>query len=150
MRAYAGVIALLVAGSAAANDAADLGWLAGDWVEAGGGRLSEESWMPPRGGRLIGMSRSGKAAERGMFEYMRIEAGLNGRLDFIAMPNGATPSAFQLVEQTASSIRFANPAHDYPQQIRYWREGELLMAEISLKDGSKPQRWRYARRAKGK
>jgi len=38
---------------------------------------------------------------------------------------------------------FENRDHDYPQRIRYWREGEVLMAEISLADGSKPMRWRY-------
>ena len=146
MRTLLVMIAMLLAGPAFAKDAADLGWLAGDWVEAKDGRLSEESWMAPRGGLLIGMSRSGKADKRGSFEFMRIEVGLNGQPTFLAQPNGAPPSAFQLVEQSAGSIIFANASHDYPQRIRYWREGELLMAEISLKDGSKPRRWRYERK----
>lgn len=146
MRAIVGLVAVLVAGGAFAQDAASLDWLAGDWIETRDGRVSEEVWLAPRGGRLIGMGRSGKAGERGMFEYMRIEPGLDGRPVFIAQPNGAAPSAFQAVEQSADSISFANPLHDYPQRIRYWREGELLMAEISLEDGSRAQRWSYGRR----
>ena len=41
------------------------------------------------------------------------------------------------------AIEFANPANDYPQRIRYWRQGKLLMAEISQIDGSKAVRWNY-------
>lgn len=39
---------------------------------------------------------------------------------------------------------FANRAHDYRPHIRYWREGRLLKARISLFDGSKPMEWSYA------
>lgn len=60
------------------------------------------------------------------------------------MPNGDAPVEFALVRQDARSIEFANPAHDYPQRIRYWREGEALHAEISLLDGSRANRWSYA------
>jgi hypothetical protein len=42
-------------------------------------------------------------------------------------------------------VTFVNAVHDYPQRIRYWREGEEMFAEISLADGSKPVRWRYRR-----
>ncbi|WP_278373411.1 hypothetical protein [Sphingobium xenophagum] len=41
-------------------------------------------------------------------------------------------------------ISFANPDHDYPQRIRYWREGRLLMAETAKMDGSQTQSWTYA------
>lgn len=146
MRAVIGLFIWGLAAAGAAQGAESLDWLAGNWVEAKGGNLSEEAWFTPRGGMLIGLSRSGKAGERGMFEFMRIEAGLDGRLSFVAQPNGAAPSAFQMVEQSSQSIRFESAAHDYPQRIRYWREGEHLMAEISLLDGTKAHRWRYERR----
>ncbi|MGY4397037.1 hypothetical protein ACVWZA_002228 [Sphingomonas sp. UYAg733] len=35
-------------------------------------------------------------------------------------------------------------AHDYPQRIRYWREGKILNAKISLSYGSKRMRWSYS------
>jgi hypothetical protein len=40
-------------------------------------------------------------------------------------------------------VTFLNAEHDFPQRVRYWREGRELVAEISLKDGTKAQRWRY-------
>jgi hypothetical protein len=39
-----------------------------------------------------------------------------------------------------------NAQHDYPQRIRYWRDGKYLIAETALADGSKAQRWRYSRK----
>ena len=146
MRAILAGILLLTAGAVQAQEAASLGWMAGDWVEVKDGQVTEEVWLAPRGGRLIGMGRTGKTDARGPFEYMRIEAGLDGRLTFTAQPNGAKPSGFPLETASREAISFANPAHDYPQRVRYWREGELLLAEVSLKDGSKAQRWRYQRR----
>jgi hypothetical protein len=44
---------------------------------------------------------------------------------------------------TETEIIFVNPAHDYPQRIRYWQDGRRLNAEISLKDGSRAMRWLY-------
>ena len=60
-----------------------------------------------------------------------------------ARPDGKPPVEFPLVLISEEAIEFANPAHDYPQRIRYWRQGKLLMAEISLLDGSRSLRWNY-------
>jgi hypothetical protein len=35
----------------------------------------------------------------------------------------------------AQSAAFHNPGHDFPQIVRYWREGAGLHAEISGPDG---------------
>jgi hypothetical protein len=140
-------LALLAAPVAAEPISADrLGWLAGDWVQQAGPTLTEESWLPPRGGMLLGLNRTSRNGAARAFEFIRIGPGPDGRLSFNAQPNGAPPTAFPAVEQTDASILFLNPAHDYPQRIRYWREGDMLMAEISLADGSKPDRWRFERR----
>jgi hypothetical protein len=29
--------------------------------------------------------------------------------------------------------------------VRYWREGDVLVGEIAMADGSNPMRWRYRR-----
>jgi hypothetical protein len=146
MRAIAVLLGALLAQPLAAQTADGLGWMVGDWVEVKEGKLTEEVWMAPRGGMLLGMSRSGKAGTAGAFEFVRIGPGADGRLAFHAQPNGAPPAAFAATEQTGQSILFENRAHDYPQRIRYWREGDRLMAEISLADGSKPVRWQFAPR----
>jgi hypothetical protein len=61
----------------------------------------------------------------------------------VPMPGGGAPVEFLLSDQRTQMIEFINPAHDFPQRIRYWREGDALMAEIALKDGSRAMRWQY-------
>lgn len=127
----------------APTDIALPGWMAGAWAQSDGDSWADEYWTPPRGGLMIGAARNGKAMVLIGWETTRIERGSDGALTFIAMPNGASPTAFPMVRSGLTEIVFANPAHDYPQRIRYWREGPELLAEISLTDGSKPMRWRY-------
>ncbi len=52
---------------------------------------------------------------------------------------------FTAAEDEGDSVTFVNPANDYPQRIRYWREGEKLKAEISLEDGSNAMDWTFTR-----
>jgi ABC-type amino acid transport substrate-binding protein len=126
-----------------AAPAAMPGWMAGAWIEATADRWAEEYWTGPRGGLMIGAGRSGKGEVLQSWEATRITAAADGRLTFWGSPQGAPPVAFAMVSMTGSEIIFANAKHDYPQRIRYWREGAMLNAEISLIDGSKPMRWHY-------
>ena len=130
---------LVIAASAPASPS----WMAGRWVETNGDRWTEEHWTHMRGGIMIGAGRSGKGDALSSWEATRIERGADGVLTFWGSPEGATPTPFRMVSSTATEIVFANPAHDYPQRIRYWREGKRLKAEISLADGSQPMRWTY-------
>jgi hypothetical protein len=68
-----------------------------------------------------------------------------GKAVYDASPGGAPPVPFTEYARAARSISFENRAHDYPQRIRYWREGAVLVAEISQADGSKTMRWRHRR-----
>jgi hypothetical protein len=54
---------------------------------------------------------------------------------------------FKATEGDAKSVTFVNSAHDYPQRVRYVVTDSGLDAEISLADGSKPNRWSYRRTA---
>jgi Domain of unknown function (DUF6265) len=118
-------------------------WMAGAWIEVTADRWAEEYWTGPRGGLMIGAGRSGKGEMLQSWEATRIMATNEGSLIFWASPQGAPPVAFTMASMTANEIIFANPKHDYPQRIRYWREGATLNAEISMMDGRKPMRWRY-------
>jgi hypothetical protein len=119
------------------------GWMAGAWERAEGDSWSDEFWTPPRGGMMIGAARIGKGAALEMFEHTRIVCKADGTLSFFAQPRGVPASEFPLVAREAQMVEFANPAHDYPQRVRYWREGPLLKARISLMDGSKAMEWSY-------
>jgi hypothetical protein len=119
-------------------------WLTGEWQQQAGDRWSEEVWTLPRGGTMIGVGRTGRGESLRSWEVMRIVRAADGSLTFHGAPEGGAATAFPAVEQGVRDITFANPDHDYPQRIRYWREGRLLMAETSKMDGSGAQNWTYS------
>lgn len=137
--------AMLVAASPAAT-VDDLGWLAGQWTSETGERWTEESWTAPRGGLMLGHSRSGRGDALRAFEFLRIAAGPDGGLAYLAQPQGRAPVAFRMVRHDGASATFENAAHDYPQRIAYVRTGDTLTATISAIDGSKARSWTYRRR----
>jgi hypothetical protein len=141
----AGLSMLLLAASEPAR-VDDLGWMAGDWVREADGRWTEESWTRPRGGLMLGHSRSGRGEAVREFEYLRLQAGADGTIAYVAQPGGRAPVAFALVGHDTASATFENAAHDYPQRIRYARKGDVMTATISLLDGSKAMHWDYHRR----
>lgn len=134
---------LLATQSAAQAPVAAPSWLAGAWIEASEKGWTEEFWTNERGGVLLGAGRNGKGDTLRGWEQMRLTRGAGGAWTFWASPQGASAVPFAMTSISATEIAFANPANDYPQRIRYWREGKLLLAEISLADGTKPMRWRY-------
>ena len=118
-------------------------WMAGTWMMQDGAEWFDEMWTDPRCGIMLGLGRNGFGSELNGWELMQIRQGSDGRIKLIARPDGKPPVEFPLVLISEEAIEFANPAHDYPQRIRYWRQGKLLMAEISLLDGSRSLRWNY-------
>ncbi|MDB5704938.1 MAG: hypothetical protein JWN66_2054 [Sphingomonas bacterium] len=101
--------------------------------------------MGARGGIMLGAGRSGVGENLRDWEATQILAGPDGKLAYWASPDGGARVSFPMVSQGPKEIVFANPAHDYPQRIRYWLDGETLNAEISLIDGSNAMRWSYRR-----
>jgi hypothetical protein len=94
---------------------------------------------------MLGAGRSGMGDKLSEWEAMQIIAATDGKLVYWASPDGGTRVSFTEASRGPTEIVFANAAHDYPQRIRYWREGEMLNAEISLIDGSRAMRWQYKR-----
>lgn len=141
----AGLAALTLAASAPAK-IDDLAWMAGQWATEKDGRWTEESWTAPRGGVMLGLSRSGRGDALREFEFLRLQVGADGTVAYIAQPGGQPPVAFRLVAHDRASATFENGAHDYPQRIRYARTGETMTATISRIDGSKAMSWAYRRR----
>lgn len=139
------LLAALLAFQAPAS-VADLGWMSGRWETASSERWTEESWSSPRAGMLIGYSRSGRGETVREFEFLRIQAGADGALAYIAQPGGRAPVAFRLVSASGTEAVFENPQHDFPQRIRYVRAGDRLTATISAIDGSNAMSWNYERR----
>ena len=125
-------------------------WMAGCWEQRSGEKWTEECWTAPRAGIMLGSGRSGTGGVLDSWEVMQIELvetddPVIDPITFHGAPRGKNPTAFAWVRNgKGAGITFVNAGHDYPQQIRYWREGKYLMAETSLADGTKAQRWRYS------
>ena len=147
------IIGLTLAGgsSAPVQDVPSLpGWLAGCWEERVGERWTEECWTKPRGEMMLGSGRSGAGEQVRDWEVMQImrndtDDPVVAKLTFYGMPQAQGRTAFELAQDGQPGLTFYNVEHDYPQRIRYWREGEELVAEVALADGSKARRWRYKR-----
>ena len=120
-----------------------LRWLSGCWEQRDARSTVEEFWTTPNGGMLFGLGRTiahrGASDSTASFEVMRIvERG--GKLIFAASPSGQQPAEFIERELTDSTVVFANPAHDFPQFVRYRRRGSNeLHARVDGKMDGKEQ-----------
>jgi uncharacterized protein YbjT (DUF2867 family) len=108
-----------------------LRWMAGHWayITADGARV-DEVWLPPAGGLMLGMNRYVPAGKHGFFENLRVETRPDGSTVFVGWPQGQPPTDFKLTSASASRVSFFNLAHDYPQGISYWRDGDELLARV--------------------
>lgn len=114
---------------ASAPSSTALTWLVGDWCGTQGKDSLQESWRL-HGDTLLGMAGTLRDGRLRSFEYTRIETGKDG-LQFVAQPGGVAPTRFPLVSHGPQRIDFANAAHDFPQRVSYWRDGDKLRAEIA-------------------
>ena len=143
----AGLALLLMGQSAPSASVADLAWMSGRWESVSrDGRWTEESWSAPRAGIMLGYSRSGTGGTLREFELLRLQAAPDGVPAYLAQPGGRPPTAFRLAARDGTSATFDNPQHDYPQRIRYVRNGNVMVATISRLDGSNAMSWTYRRR----
>lgn len=126
-------------------------WMAGCWETRHGARWAEECWTVPRGGMMIGSGRRGEDDRLSEWEVMRIALaephgdGPALRMAFVAAPGGTGwTTTFAWSADDSDGVTFTNIANDYPQRVRYWRDGPYLKARISMADDSRPVEWSYA------
>ena len=108
---------------------ADLAWLSGHWIHQDGDRVSEEVWIAPRGGVMLGVNRSVRGTDRVGFEFLRIAETKDG-VTYFASLGGKPPTPFLLTHVDESAATFENADNDFPQRIRYERENDALTATI--------------------
>ncbi len=125
-------------------------WFTGCWEFEDGS--TREVWSEPEGIHLFGYSvsyehspstTSGKTVT--FFETMRIELAPSGDypVAFFAYPSGKGPTRFEQTAHAPHAVTFENPQNDYPQRIRYWRDGTHLKAEISTLQGEQIRQFDY-------
>jgi hypothetical protein len=74
----------------------------------------------PRGGSMLGMSRTvigGKTVE---YEFLRI-ALVGSTLAYVAKPSGQPEATFPVKSIDDGAVVFENLAHDFPQRVIYRR-----------------------------
>lgn len=125
---------------------AQIDWLGGTWIGTTGTNAFEERWTPPSGGSMLAVARSLRNAQMNSFEFLCIVE-RNGGLVYQAMPNGRQPATdFTLTQMEGRSLRFENPAHDFPKAITYTLQADgTLEAVISGTEKQKPQTFRFKR-----
>ncbi|MEM6511978.1 MAG: DUF6265 family protein [Pseudomonadota bacterium] len=110
-------------------------WLVGCWVSDNGESL--EAWTQDTDSTLIGFSSIVKDNRVVFYELMSIHSDSGAPLVFTAYPSNQPGGSFDAISQTEDSVVFQNPAHDFPQRIRYQRSGNQLIADIALASGDK-------------
>ena len=128
-------LALLLGNPPAGRDVERLAWMAGCWELDTGQRTVEEQWMAPRGGAMIGMSRTVRADRLVGWELVVIRKDSAG-LAYHAFPSGQAPAVFPATEVSDSHVVFANPAHDFPQRVIYRLRGDTLAARVEAGSGA--------------
>jgi hypothetical protein len=96
-----------------------LSWMSGCWVLTRGNTVIEEQWSKPAAGNMLGFSRTLRDGRMVMHEYLRIEQA-GGQFRYLAHI-GSRVTPFALAKMSEAEVEFANPAHDFPQVIRYRR-----------------------------
>ena len=108
-------------------------FLAGHWVGKSGQVEMEEIWTEPKGGVMLGLHRDVAPGKPAFFEFLWIEQ-RDGRLVYVASPQGRGGTEFPLSKVEDSVVVFENLEHDYPQRIVYRRDGDRLTARIAMNE----------------
>ena len=115
---FAGAIAVAAAARGAADPIDRLSWLSGCWAQTRPDGITEEHWMKPSGGTMLGMSRTVRSGRTTEFEFLQIKED-GGKLAYVARPSGQAEATFPLKTMTDDETVFENPTHDFPQRILY-------------------------------
>jgi hypothetical protein len=121
-------------------------FMQGCWERRAGNRIVEEQWLRPRGGTMLGMSRTVRGDSLIEYEFVRLYQ-RGEQLVYAAQPSGQAPAAFTSTAITEKAIVFANPQHDFPQRISYRLAGDSLFARVegTLDGRERGVDFRYAR-----
>jgi hypothetical protein len=136
MRVFTALLLIPMMASSGNSAQSGLDWLSGCWVTAD--QSSQEVWVVDSDKSLIGFSVALSAGKVVFYEILSIKQNDDGLWTYTAHPSGQASASFIAVETSENSVVFANPDHDYPQEISYRRDASQLYATISLRGGDNP------------
>jgi len=115
---------------AGASGVASLAWLQGCWRIDDGKRIVDEQWMAPRGGTMLGASRTVRDGKTVEHESVVMRDAADGRIDYDVTPSRQQRTVFTSIEASAERVVFENLQHDFPQRVAYERRGADVLAWI--------------------
>jgi hypothetical protein len=118
MRLVLAATTMALVGTRADAQSSVPGWLAGCWRMERGAMVTEEQWMAPRGGVMLGTSRATRRDTVVSEEFLRIST-RGDTIVYWALPTRQTATEFRTRTATDAEITFENPTHDFPQRVRY-------------------------------
>ena len=110
-----------------------LSWISGHWVDNRGDIKTEEFWLEPSGGLMVGLHRDILENNKAFFEYLRIEE-LDGKIIYYASPSGNKAVGFTLTDQEEFLAIFENQENEFPKRIIYQLIDEKL--HVKIDDGT--------------
>ena len=137
MRILAGLALISALALGSDQDSHQLRWLVGCWVSTD--KSSQEVWVVDSDRSLVGFGIAVSDNKVGFYEVLSIRSNEDGSLTYTAHPSGQPSASFAATKITENGVVFTNPDHDYPQEIKYARDGNRLYATISLLGGAKPK-----------
>jgi hypothetical protein len=100
----------------------DVAWMSGCWAQVGAEKGSDEVWLRPAGGTMLGLGRTIRNQKTVAHEFMQIRE-VNGGLTFFANPSGQESASFRMISLTNAKVVFENREHDFPQRVIYELRG---------------------------
>lgn len=140
------LLATLSAMALSSAPAQPLAWMEGCWERRMATGRTLESWQRTATG-LNGGAASYRGDTLTAWEFLRITTG-GASASYIAAPSSQAPHSFPLRAATADSAHFADPDHDFPQQILYRRIGrDSLYARVwsGAGESTRAVEYRFAR-----
>ncbi len=93
-------------------------WMSGCWAEIGAEKGTQEQWMTPAGGSMLGMSRTVRNGKTAAYELMQIREDSDA-LVFAAKPSGQEGAELRSILIAKHRVVFENRQHDFPQRVIY-------------------------------
>jgi hypothetical protein len=123
-----------------------LRWMSGCWTLTRGASVTDEMWMAPRGGVMLGVARTVNGTKLREAEFTRIFT-RGDTLVYAAGPLNQAGAEFRAKRVAGDEVVFENLAHDFPKRIVYRAVGpDSLHAYIEgAREGERRIWYRYER-----
>jgi hypothetical protein len=108
-------------------------WLLGEWKRNNDdpGKETFENWKKISDSEYIGIGftmQNGDTISQEKIKLIKREAKWNL---MVKMPEDTEPTTFEMTEYKNDAFTCENDTHDFPKQIKYWKNGEKINALVA-------------------